>query len=249
MVSGVLANVVSNLASDLLSGLAASVLGPTSIALAVGGIVGFVVYEVRRRRADREVDPEPTDVLTAPSTGAPTLPYTAEFTGREDHVEAVLGLLAREHAVAVLGRRAVGTSACAVQAANLCRDDFPDGQYYLDLRRRGRAHSARQVLTALARILGTAPPVSGRPDALVAAADALRGQLDGRRILLVLDNVDRPEQVWPLLPPTARTCRLLLAGGPALVGLKGVVAHWIAEPGTSEAVELFAAAGGAAPAA
>ncbi|WP_330467564.1 tetratricopeptide repeat protein [Micromonospora zamorensis] len=249
MVSGVLANVVSNLASDLLSGLAASVLGPTSIALAVGGIVGFVVYEVRRRRADREVDPEPTDVLTAPSTGAPTLPYTAEFTGREDHVEAVLGLLAREHAVAVLGRRAVGTSACAVQAANLCRDDFPDGQYYLDLRQRGRAHSARQVLTALARILGTAPPVSGRPDALVAAADALRGQLDGRRILLVLDNVDRPEQVWPLLPPTARTCRLLLAGGPALVGLKGVVAHWIAEPGTSEAVELFAAAGGAAPAA
>ena len=113
----------------------------------------------------------------------------------------------------------------------------------------GRPRSARQVLTALARILGTAPPTSGRPDALAAAADALRGQLDGRKILLVLDNVDRPDQVRPLLPPTARTCRLLLAGGPALVGLEGVVAHWIAEPGTSEAVELFATAGGAAPAA
>lgn len=249
VVGSILANVASNLAGNLLSELAASVLGPVTIVLASGGVVGYVVYEVRRRRAGREVGHEPTEVLTTPATGAPNLPYTAEFTGRDEHVDALVGLLTREHAVAVLGRRAVGTSACAVQAANECREDFPEGQYYLDLRRRGRPRSARQVLTALARILGTAPPTSGRPDALVAAADALRGQLDGRKILLVLDNVDRPDQVRPLLPPTARTCRLLLAGGPALVGLEGVVAHWIAEPGTSEAVELFATAGGAAPAA
>ncbi|MBQ1011295.1 tetratricopeptide repeat protein, partial [Micromonospora sp. M51] len=249
VVGSILANVAGNLAGNLLSELVASVLGPVTIVLATGGVLGYVVYEVRRRRAGHEVGPEPTEVLTTPATGAPTLPYTAEFTGRREHVDALVALLAREHAVAVLGRRAAGTSACAVQAANQCREDFPDGQYYLDLRRRGRPRSARQVLTALARILGTAPPTSGRPDALAAAADALRGQLDGRKILLVLDNVDRPDQVRPLLPPTARTCRLLLAGGPALVGLEGVVAHWIAEPGTSEAVELFATAGGAAPAA
>ncbi|MGW3606601.1 tetratricopeptide repeat protein [Micromonospora sp. NPDC005161] len=245
LVSGVL----GNLASNMLSELAASVLGPASIALVVSGGVGFVVFEMRRRRTGREVSPEPTEVVAAPATGAPTLPYPAGFTGRDEHVQAVLALLAREHAVAVLGRRAVGTSACAVQAANLCREDFPDGQYYLDLRRGGRPRSARQVLTALAGVLGTAAPISGRPDALAVAADALRGQLDGRKILLVLDNVDRPEQVLPLLPPTARTCRLLLAGGPALSGLQGVVAHWIAEPGPAEAVELFAAAGVAAPAA
>ncbi|MFC4016970.1 hypothetical protein ACFOW4_03295 [Micromonospora sp. GCM10011542] len=248
-VGGVLGNLISNLAGNLLSDLAVSVLGRASIALLVGGVLGLLVFAVRRRRAGREVGPEPTEVVATPATGAPTLPYPAEFTGRDDDLDAVVALLAREHAVAVLGRRAVGTSACAVQAANLSRDDFPDGQYYLDLRRGGRPRSARQVLTALARILGTTPPVSGRPDALAAAADALRGQLDGRKILLVLDNVDRPEQVRPLLPPTARTCRLLLAGGPALTGLEGVVAHWIAEPGPAEAVELFAAAGGAAPAA
>ncbi|WP_328417257.1 tetratricopeptide repeat protein [Micromonospora sp. NBC_00389] len=245
LVSGVL----GNLASNLLSELAASVLGPASIVLVVSGGVGFVVFEMRRRRAGREVSQEPTDVVDAPATGASTLPYPAGFTGRAEHVETVLGLLSREHAVAVLGRRGVGASACAVQAANLCRADFPDGQYYLDLRRGGRLRSARQVLTALAGVLGTTPPTSGRPDALTLAADALRRQLDDRKILLVLDNVDRPEQVRPLLPPTSRTCRLLLAGGPALSGLEGVVAHWIAEPGPAEAVELFAAAGGAAPAA
>ncbi|MET7879389.1 tetratricopeptide repeat protein [Micromonospora profundi] len=245
LVSGVL----GNLASNLLSELAASVLGPASIALAVSGAAGFVVFEMRRRRAVRETAPEPTDVVTAPVTDVPTLPYPAGFTGRDEHVRTVLGLLAHEHAVAVLGRRAVGTSACAVQVANLCRDDYPDGQYHLDLRRGGRPRTARQVLTALAGVLGTAPPASGRPDALAAAAAALRRRLDGRKILLVLDNVDSPEQVRPLLPPTARTCRLLFAGGPALSGLSGVVAHWIAEPGPDEAVELFAAAGSAAPAA
>ncbi|MFI7519607.1 tetratricopeptide repeat protein [Micromonospora globbae] len=248
-VGTLVSGVVANLASNLLSELAGSVLGPASIAVAVSGGIGWVIFEVRRRRADRQVGAEPTDVVAAPATGGPTLPYPAGFTGRAEHVAAVVGLLAREHAVAVLGRRGVGTSACAVQAANLCREDFPDGHYYLDLRRGGRPASARQVLTALARILGTPPPVSGRADALARAADALRGQLDGRKILLVLDNVDRPEQVRPLLPPTARTCRLLLAGGPALTGLDGVVAHWIAEPGPAEAVELFAAAGQAAPAA
>ncbi|MEK8105834.1 hypothetical protein NKG94_13080 [Micromonospora sp. M12] len=138
VIGSILANVVSNLAGDFLSELAANVLGPATIVLAVGSIVGYVVYEVRRRRAGREVDLEPTDVLTAPNAGAPNLPYTAEFTGRGEHVDTVVGLLAREHAVAVLGRRAVGTSACAVEAANRCREDFPDGQYYLDLRRRGR---------------------------------------------------------------------------------------------------------------
>ncbi|MEU7843731.1 tetratricopeptide repeat protein [Micromonospora sp. NPDC049114] len=244
-----LSGVFGNLASNLLSEFAASVLGPASIVVAVVGGVGFVVFELRRRRAVRQTGPEPTDVVTTPPTDVPTLPYTAGFAGREEHVQAVLDLLAREHAVAVLGRRAVGTSACAVQAANLCREDFPDGQYHFDLRRGGRPRSARQVLTALAGVLGTAPPTSGRPDALAAAAAALRRKLDGRKILLVLDNVDRPEQVRALLPPTARTCRLLLAGGPALSGLGGVVEHWIAEPGPDEAVELFAAAGGAAPAA
>ncbi|MFC3505726.1 hypothetical protein ACFOOK_32850 [Micromonospora krabiensis] len=245
LVSGVLANIASNLLSEL----ADSLLGPASIVLLVTGAVGGVVWEVYRRRGGPRVGTEPTEIVAETPTGAPTLPYPAGFTGRGEHVESIMALLRREHAVAVLGRRAVGTSACAVQAANLCRESYPDGQFYLDLRRGGRPRSARQVLTALARILGTAAPTSGRADALAEAADALRRHLDGRRMLLVLDNVDRPEQVRALLPPTARDCRLLFAGGPALAGLEGVVAHWIAEPGPAEAVELFAAAGQAAPAA
>ncbi|MER7442652.1 tetratricopeptide repeat protein [Micromonospora avicenniae] len=255
-VTTVIGGVLVNLASNLLSELAAGILGPASFALVISGALGWVVFDVRRRRAGRPDGSGFADGVATPS-GAPTLPpdrmsgwpSPGRMPGWDAAVDDVADLLGREQAVAVRGRRAVGTSACAIQAANRCRDDFPDGQYYLDLRPGGRPRSARQVLTALARILGTPPPVSARPQALAEAADALRRHLDGRRILVVLDNVDRPEQVRPLLPPTTRTCRLLLAGGPALIGLRGVAERWIDEPDTDDAVEIFAAAGKAAPAA
>ncbi|WP_329107652.1 tetratricopeptide repeat protein [Micromonospora sp. NBC_01699] len=237
LVGGVLVNIASN----ELSVLARQVLGPASIAVTAVAAVAFVLFEVRRRRAERLVGP---DTGAGSSGGAPTLPYLTGFTGRAEQVGAIVGAVKREHAVAVVGRRAVGTSFCAVQAANVFRDDYPDGQFYLDLRAGGRRRTTRSTLTALARILGTTAPRSGRPGDLLRAADALRGHLDGKRILLVLDNVDDPAQVWPLLPPTARTCRLLLVGAPALANLGGVVAHRLTEPDPDDAVALFAAAAG-----
>ncbi len=58
-------------------------------------------------------------------------------------------------------------------------------------------------------------------------------------MLLVLDNVDAPAQVRPLLPPTARDCRLLLAGTGRLAAVDGVVAYWLAEPDVDDAVEML----------
>jgi tetratricopeptide (TPR) repeat protein len=151
-----------------------------------------------------------------------------------------------EHAVALLGRRAAGTSACVVQAANVVRSNYPGGQLYLDLRktdRRGAARSLRprEVLDALCRKVGVDEDALAQAADLEAAATLLRAGLGDRKILLVLDNVDSPEQVRSLLPP-ARQCRLLLAGSPALSGLVGVRVRLLAEPSTDEAVELFAAA-------
>ncbi|MEU9510934.1 tetratricopeptide repeat protein [Micromonospora sp. NPDC048170] len=244
VIGGTVNAVLGNVTGNLLSELSAAQLGSASAGVIVLGLAAGGVVEWRRQRQQAAT---PDDAEAAPAVGAPTLPWPAGFTGRAGHVDAIVGLLRKEHAVAVVGRRAVGTSSCAVQAANLCREDFPDGQYYLDLRRGGRRHDARQVLTALARILGTRPPASGRADDLAGAADELSGQLDGKAILVVLDNVDFPAQVRALLPPTARTCRLLLAGTGALAALDGVVAHGIAEPDADDAVELFAAAGATAP--
>ncbi|RKN37828.1 tetratricopeptide repeat protein [Micromonospora endolithica] len=240
VVGGTASAVLGNVTGNLLTELSQTQLGSASAAVIVLGLVGGVLVEWRRQR-QRPAEADEPVTTTAP--GAPTLPWPSGFTGRSGHVAAIVEALREHHAVAVVGRRAVGTSACAIQAANLCRDAFPDGLYYLDLRREGQARSARQVLTDLARILGSRPPASARADDLADAAHQIQGQLDGREILLVLDNVDHPDQVQPLLPPTARTCRLLLAGTAAL---DGVTAYGLVEPDTDDAVELFAAAGDAA---
>ncbi|MEU6078328.1 hypothetical protein [Micromonospora sp. NPDC047074] len=244
VVGGTVSAVLGNVTGNLLSELSVAQLGSASAGVIVLGLVAAVIVEWRRQR---QQSAPPGDGEPPPAVGAPTLPWTTGFTGRAGHIDAISELLTKEHAVAVVGRRAVGTSSCAIQAANLCRADFLDGLYYLDLRRDGQPQGARQVLTALARILGTRPPASGRAADLADAADELSGQLDGRAVLVVLDNVDDPAQVRPLLPPTARTCRLLLAGTGALAALDGVVAHGLAEPGADDAVEIFAAAGATAP--
>ncbi len=228
---------------DTMSELARQVLGPAAVVLAVVCGIVWGAFEWHSHRAERRSAADPADTLHAPAPGGPTLPYPAGFTGRAAQVAAIVDMLRVEHAVAVVGRRAVGTSSCAVQAANLRRDDFPDGQFYLDLRDGGRPQSPRTVLASLAHIMGTAAPRSARWDDLAEAAHLLNGVLDGKRILLVLDNVDEPAQVRALLPPTARTCRLLMAGAPALAYLDGVTPYWLGEPDLADAVEIFAAAG------
>jgi len=174
------------------------------------------------------------------------LPYTAGFVGRAADVEWLVDTIRTEHAVALLGRRAVGTSVCVVQAANAVRGRFPDGQLYLNLRKpdrrgSGRSLRPREVLDALCRKVGIDDTALAQARDLDAVAALLRSGLGDRQVLLVVDNVDAPDQVRPLLPPAAR-CRLLLAGGPALSNLDGVRIRHIAEPTTEEAEELFAAA-------
>jgi tetratricopeptide (TPR) repeat protein len=241
------ASIALGVASEIIANLLGSELGGLVwlfvVTLVVGAVV-IAVWETRRRRAQQASEVEGVPVVPPQPAGVPsTLPYPSGFIGRTKHVAWVVDSLRAEHAVAVVGRRGVGTSACAVQAANLVRDQFPAGQVYLDLRAGGRPLPARQVLAALARRLGTSPPRRLRPASLATAADALRARLDEQRILLVLDNVDHPAQVRALLPPAARSCRLLLAGGPALANMEGVAARWLAEPDPDDAVELFVAAG------
>jgi len=213
-------------------------------ALAVGWLVLLTWQQVRSQRAAERAAVEPAPAVQASPAGpATSLPYTSGFTGRGGDVRWIVDSLATEHAVAVVGRRGVGTSSCAVQAANEIRAEKPENTvHYLDLRPDGRRLGAREMLGSLARAVDTPPPRSGRADDLAESAGALRRRLDDERILLVLDNVDTPGQVAPLLPPTAR-CRLLLAGTPALAGLDGVAARGLEEPEPDEAVELFATAG------
>ena len=241
-------SVAGGIASNILADMIDRNLGAvTWITAGVATVTAAVLaaLEVRSRRAqqaDRAAEPAPP--VPVQEAGATTdLPYTSGFVGRAATVAWLVGSIHAEHVVALCGRRAVGTSACVVEAANQVRERFPGGQLYLDLRRtarRGpaRALSPREVVDALRRKLGID---EAAPDLETAAAQVRAAVGDDRKILLVLDNVDSPEQVRALLPP-ARDCRLLLAGGPALATLENVRVTQLIEPSTTEAVELFTAA-------
>jgi len=195
--------------------------------------------------------PEPDPSVRPQGPGVVTdLPGVARFVGRRDELARIAGALDHVPVVVVVGRRGIGTSSCAVEAANQVReaerDRFAHGQIYLDLRSGGRPVGPRGLLDAMAAKVQVPPPASSRRDELTAAANRIREALDGQRVLLVLDNVTDPSQVEPLLP-LPDGCQALVAGGPAL----GRLAHRaelvrVEEPGTCEAVAMCAAASPAA---
>ncbi|MQA80629.1 MAG: tetratricopeptide repeat protein [Streptosporangiales bacterium] len=128
----------------------------------------------------------------------------ADFTGREETVRHVIGLLTEEHpsaprVVAVVGAGGTGKSSLATRVATRIRDGFPDGQLVAELHgATAQPARAEDVLTALLHSLGvTAPNV---PPSLEERAAMYRSLLDRRRVLVVLDDARDAAQVRPLLP-------------------------------------------------
>jgi tetratricopeptide (TPR) repeat protein len=148
------------------------------------------------------------------------------FTGRAREL-AVLDavLLGRNHGfpqlaavAAITGSAGVGKTALAVQWAHRVRGPFPDGQLFLDLRGHARLEPMRPIeaLTAFLEALGV--PGEKVPAGVEQAAGLYRTVLAERRVLVVLDNALRPEQVRPLLP-AGPGCRVVVTSRDRLSGL------------------------------
>ncbi|MDQ3989328.1 MAG: tetratricopeptide repeat protein, partial [Actinomycetota bacterium] len=159
-------------------------------------------------------------VLEAPRVVPAQLPADVDvFTGRTAELAELDHLLtfapaqtdptdaAGENSTAVVisavsGTAGVGKTALALRWAHRIRTEFPDGQLYVNL----RGYDPDQPLSpadALARFL-RALGVAGAdiPPEVDERAASYRSLLDGRRILIVLDNASSVEQVRPLLPGT-----------------------------------------------
>ncbi|WP_435975227.1 BTAD domain-containing putative transcriptional regulator [Streptomyces sp. Qhu_M48] len=196
-------------------------------------------------RADAELarPVEEAAPTAAPLARPAQLPATVpDFTGRAAFVRELSSRLATAdgHIMAVsalAGIGGVGKTTLAVHVAHEARPHFPDGQLYVDLQGVGSGAAAPEtVLGSFLRALGT--PDSAIPDSLDDRAALYRSTLDGRRVLILLDNARDAAQIRPLLPGTAG-CAALVTSRIRMVDLAGAHLVDLDVMSPEEALQLF----------
>lgn len=166
-----------------------------------------------------------------------------DFTGRDQIADEVRQLL--DHAggtestavviSTITGMAGIGKTALAVHVAHHEREQFSDGQFYVNLR--GAEAQALDPMTVLGDFL-TKLGMVDLPGDLDGRARAYRTRVAGRRMLVVLDNAANEDQVRPLLPGSP-SCAVLITSRVRLLNLAGAHMVLLDVLHTDEAVELL----------
>jgi DNA-binding SARP family transcriptional activator/Tfp pilus assembly protein PilF len=188
---------------------------------------GPEVQGIHRALLRGEVSPAPTrpPVTAGPAARPWAVPHqlprdVAAFTGRASELARLAAVRAAGDAslVTIVGSPGVGKTALALRWAYQLRDEFPDGQLFIDLRGFAATPPLRPIdaLAQFLRALGV--PADQVPVDPQEATALYRTVLADRRMLVVLDNARDSEQVRPLLPGNS-DCLVVVTSRHRLDGL------------------------------
>ncbi|MFC4118854.1 AfsR/SARP family transcriptional regulator [Nonomuraea zeae] len=176
-------------------------------------------------------------------------PAASAFTGRRGELAQLGTLLDREDGdrtlpiCVVYGVAGVGKTGLAVSWAHRVAGRFPDGQLFANLR--GHDENApplrpEAVLARFLRALGV--PGERIPAGIEERMALFRSLLEGRRVLVVLDNAASAAQVRPLLPGSASCCVIVTSRAPlgGLIAQNGASCVGLDVLSPEEAEELLA---------
>ncbi|MER5260880.1 BTAD domain-containing putative transcriptional regulator [Actinosynnema sp. NPDC002837] len=176
-------------------------------------------------RPTRPMDVRPVAESSPAITPAQLPRVSASLIGRDDELKRLDGLLASYPegglVLVVTGPAGVGKTALALHWAQRVREDFPDGQLYVDLHGydpNQEPLGAGEVLSRFLRTLGV--PSADIPVTVEERSALFRTLIADRRMVVMLDNARGSTELLPLLPGPP-SC-VLVTSRRRLVGL---VAH------------------------
>lgn len=197
------------------------------------------ILEIVRNGTQPLASPKPAAVAissTPPALHQLTTP-PADFTGREEDLEALRSALAQGGTGAIFGLRGlggVGKTTLALKLAEELTPRYPDAQLYLNLK--GVDPEPLTASQAMAYVIRSFRPEAQLPKDGTALANLYRSVLFGKSALLLMDNAASREQVEPLIPHLGA---LLLVTSRFRFTLPGLVARDLDEMSKEDARDLL----------
>ncbi|MET8023741.1 NB-ARC domain-containing protein [Streptomyces avermitilis] len=225
----------------------------TAKVVSIGATVAFgglMAYEAVKARREQSVHAVASD-----RTRRHQLDRVEPLVGRESLLGGLVTLLrdvpaptrgslpvdvteSQAKIVVVHGAAGVGKTTLALNAAHRVKESYPDGQLYVNLQ--GHGDTPKTSSEALEHLLLSLDVARADLPADVDGRAALfRSLTNDQRLLIVLDNAHRTEQVRPLLPVGAG-CSVLITSRKPLSSVTLREPVLVSLPDESEALDVLA---------